>query len=165
MIACNRAIVAGNLCREIELKYTATHVALTKFTLAVNRSVRQQDGTYKDEADFVPVEAWGRLAENCEKYLKKGDTLLVEGRVATSSYETKAGEKRYDTRVVAEAVKFPSRAMREENKAEQQAAPYRQRTTANGGYRPRQNDWAPMRTEEEPVPPKPARQEPSDVPF
>ena len=108
MFKVNRVVLAGNLTREIELKYTGSQKAYAKFSVAVNRSVKQSDGSYKDVADFIPVTVWGKNAENCERYLKKGDNVLVEGRISTRSYEAN-GEKKFVVEVVAETVQFPPR--------------------------------------------------------
>lgn len=143
MIRCNTAIIAGNLTRDIELRYTASQRAVASFNIAVNRSVKQSDGSYKDVADFVPVQAWGRTAENCEKYLKKGDNILVEGRIQTRNYETSSGEKRYVTEVVAESVQFPSR---KENQGGGYGYQGYQQPAQNFGAQPqsRRNDWPPQ---------------------
>lgn len=102
----NKAIIMGNVVRDPEIRYTANQHAVASFTVACNRSWRDQNGEIREEAAFIPVVVWGKMAETCERYLKKGGGVLVEGRINTRSYEAKTGEKRYVTEVVAETVQF-----------------------------------------------------------
>src|SRR5580693_2639081 len=92
----NKIILVGNLTRDPEIRYVGSGAAVTKFTLAVNRRSKQQE-----ETDFVDIVAWDKLAETCNTYLKKGMSVLVDGRLSIRSYETKEGEKRKATEVVA----------------------------------------------------------------
>lgn len=125
MIRCNVAVVAGNLTRDIEIRYTQNGNAVASFTVAVNRSCKQSDGTYQEEVAFIPVVVWGKTAEVCERYLSKGDNILVQGRINQRSYETKTGEKRNVVEVVAESVQFPSRKDTVRGQEESQPSPRR----------------------------------------
>lgn len=103
----NKAIIMGNVAREPELRYTVAKKAYVRFTVAVNRKWKDQNGEMKESVDFIPVVAWGPMAENCGKYLKKGSGVLVEGRIQTGSYEAKDGSgKRYTTDILASEVQF-----------------------------------------------------------
>lgn len=102
----NKAIIVGNVTRDPEVRYTANQHAVASFTVACNRSWRDQNGEFREETAFIPVVVWGKMAENCERYLKKGAPVLVEGRINTRSYETKTGEKRNVTEIVAETCQF-----------------------------------------------------------
>lgn len=96
----NRAIIAGNLTKDPELRYTANRKAYARFGVAVNYRSKDANGEYKDDTDFITVVAWGNTAERCGKYLKKGSPVLVEGRIKTSSYDAKDGSgKRYTTEI------------------------------------------------------------------
>lgn len=108
MFKVNHVIIAGNLTRDIELRYTSSQRPYARFSVAVNRSVKQPDGSYKDVADFIPVQIWGKTAENCGRYLKKGDNVLIEGRISTRSYEAN-GEKKFVVEVQGDSVQFPPR--------------------------------------------------------
>ncbi len=100
MRGLNRVIIAGNLTRDPELRYTASKKAYARFMLAVNSRYRDANGEYKDDADFITVVAWGNTAEISGKYLKKGSPVLIEGRIKTGSYDAKDGSgKRYTTEV------------------------------------------------------------------
>ena len=95
----NLAVIVGNVARDPEVRYTASKQAVAKFAVAVNRKWKGQNGEIHEEVDFIPVSAWGAQAENCEKYLRKGSAVLVEGRIRVSSYE-KDGQKRTFTEIV-----------------------------------------------------------------
>lgn len=96
----NRAIIAGNLTRDPEVRYTVNKKAYARFTLAVNNRYRDANGEFQDTADYITVVAWNQNAEICGKYLKKGSPVLVEGRIRTGSYDAKDGSgKRYTTEV------------------------------------------------------------------
>ena len=96
----NRAIIAGNLTKDPEVRYTVNKKAFARFTLAVNNRIRNAEGEYQDTADYITVVAWNATAETCGKYLKKGSPVLVEGRIRTGSYDAKDGSgKRYTTEV------------------------------------------------------------------
>ena len=97
----------GNVTRDPDIRYTVAQKAVATFTVAVNRSWRDQNGEIREDVAFIPVVVWGKTAELCEKYLRKGSGVLVEGRINTRSYEAKAtGEKRYVTEVVADTLQF-----------------------------------------------------------
>lgn len=103
----NRVILVGNLVRDPEIRYVGSGAAVTKFTLAVNRRSKQQE-----ETDFIDIVAWDKLAETCNTYLKKGMSVLVEGRLSIRSYETKEGEKRKAAEVVVNVMQMLDRANR-----------------------------------------------------
>ena len=103
----NRAIIAGNLTKDPDLRYTVNKRAWARFSVAVNYRYRDQSGEFKDGVDYVPIVVWGNQAEPCGKYLKKGSPVVIEGRIQTSSYEAKDGSgKRYTTEVNADNVVF-----------------------------------------------------------
>jgi single-strand DNA-binding protein len=96
----NHITLVGRLTRDPEIRYVQSGTAVTSFSIAVNRRTKQGE-----EAMFVDIVAWDsagrKLAEICNTYLKKGMTVLVDGRLAIRQYETKEGEKRKVTEVVA----------------------------------------------------------------
>lgn len=100
----NRVILIGRLTRDPELRYTPTGVAVTQFTLAVDRPFTNQSN--EREADFIPVVTWRQLAETCANYLRKGRLTAVEGRIQVRNYDNNEGKKVYVTEVVADNVRF-----------------------------------------------------------
>lgn len=98
----NNVILIGRTTREVELRYTTSQTAVARFSLAVERPVK--DGEKK--ADFPNIIVFGKQAENCEKYLAKGRKVAVQGKLQTGSYEDKDGKRVYTTDVIAERVEF-----------------------------------------------------------
>ncbi len=95
----NKVILIGRLTKNPELRFTSSNIAVTTFSLAVDR-------IGSEETDFIDIVVWRKQAENCNKYLEKGSKVAVEGSIQKRSYENKNGEKRYLTEVVAENVQF-----------------------------------------------------------
>ncbi|MBP3952617.1 single-stranded DNA-binding protein [Bacillus suaedae] len=100
----NRVVLVGRLTRDPELRYTPNGVAVTNFTLAVNRTFSNKQG--EREADFINCVVWQKPAENVANYLKKGSLAGVDGRIQTRSYDNNEGRKVFITEVVAESVQF-----------------------------------------------------------
>ena len=101
----NKVLLMGRLTRDPELRYTTTNnTAVCNFTLAVNRRFQRQ-GEEK-QADFIPIVVWGKLAQFCERYFKKGRQVVVIGRLQLSSWDDNEGKKRYKAEVIAEEAYF-----------------------------------------------------------
>ncbi len=105
----NRVILVGNLTRDPEIRYIASGMGVTKFTLAINR--RTKTG---DETTYVDIVAWDKLAETCNSYLKKGMSVLVEGRLSIRSYEDRDNVKRKATEIVIDLMQMLDRKGAEE---------------------------------------------------
>jgi len=109
----NKVFLMGNLTRDPQLSYTPNQTAVVDFGLAVNRRWKGQDGENREETCFVDCRAFGRLAENVNKYLTKGRPLFVEGRLTFNSWTAQDGTKRSKHRVTVENFQFlgsPARA-------------------------------------------------------
>lgn len=107
----NKATLVGNLTRDPELKSMPNGNPVTQFSLATNRVWKDQNGQKQEDVEFHNIVVFGRVAETCAQYLKKGQQALVEGRITTRSWNDKVtGEKKYRTEIVAETVQFGSRA-------------------------------------------------------
>jgi len=103
----NKVIIAGNLTRDPELRYTPKGTAVARITLAVNRTYSTESGEKKEEVTFVDVDVWGRQAEVIGQYMKKGRPLLVEGRLKLDSWEDKnTKQKQSKLKVVLESFSF-----------------------------------------------------------
>ena len=107
MASYNKVILMGNLTKDPEVRYTPSGTAVGDVRLAVNRKFKGNDGQEKDETCFVGVTVWGRQAETCGEYLKKGSPVLVEGRLKLDEWE-KDGQKHSRLGVVGERVQFLS---------------------------------------------------------
>ena len=107
MPALNRVQLIGRLGRDPESKFTPTGKKVTHFSLAVSQRWKT-NGESKEYTEWVNVEAWGRLGEVCQEYLRKGSLVYLDGRLKTEKYEDKGGETRYFTKVVAQFLQFLS---------------------------------------------------------
>jgi single-strand DNA-binding protein len=106
MSSFNKVLLMGNLTRDPQLSYMPSQTAVVDFGLATNRKWTGKDGSQKDETCFVDCRAFGKLAENINKYLKKGMPLFVEGRLTFDTWTGKDGSKHSKHRVTVESFKF-----------------------------------------------------------
>ena len=103
----NKVILAGNLTRDPELRYTPKGTAIAKIGLAINRKWRSESGEMKDETTFVDVDAFGKTAETIGQYLKKGRPILIEGRLRYETWDDKTtGAKRSKLGVIMDSFQF-----------------------------------------------------------
>ena len=100
MPALNRVQLIGRLGKDPETRFTPNGKKVAHFSLAVSQRWKT-NGETKEYTEWVNVEAWGRLGEVCQEYLKKGSLIYLEGRLKTDKYEDKGGETKYYTKVVA----------------------------------------------------------------
>ena len=105
MPALNKVQLIGRLGKDPDGRFTPTGKQVTHFSLAVSNRWRTKDGESKEYTEWVNIEAWGRLGEVCQEYLKKGSLIYLEGRLKTDKYE-EGGESRFYTRIVATGLEF-----------------------------------------------------------
>ena len=106
MAGFNKVLLMGNLTRDPQLSYTPSQTAVVDFGLAVNRRWTSKGGESKEETCFVDCRAFGRQAENINKYLTKGRPVFVEGRLTFDSWTSQDGTKRSRHRVTVETFQF-----------------------------------------------------------
>jgi single-strand DNA-binding protein len=106
MASYNKVLLLGNLTRDPQLSYTPNQTAVVDFGLATNRKWTAQDGSQREETCFVDCRAFGRMAENINKYMRKGRLLFVEGRLTFDSWTAQDGSKKSKHRVTVENVQF-----------------------------------------------------------
>jgi single-strand DNA-binding protein len=104
----NKVMLIGNLGKDPEVRYTQGGQAVAKLTVATSRSwTDKNSGQRKEETEWHEVEAWGKQAESCGKYLAKGRQVYVEGRIKTEKWQDKqTGADKYRTKIVADDVRF-----------------------------------------------------------
>src|SRR3989344_1840972 len=103
----NRAILVGNLTRDPELRSLPSGVKVCSFSIATNRVWKDKNGARQEATDYHNIVVFGRSAETVAQYMKKGNSILVEGRIQTRSWEDKtSGEKKYRTEIVADRTQF-----------------------------------------------------------
>lgn len=103
----NKAIVIGNLVRDPELRSLPSGIKVCSFSLATNRVWKDKNGAKQESADYHNIVVFGRQAETVAQYMKKGNSMLVEGRMQTRSWDDKGtGEKKYRTEIIADRTQF-----------------------------------------------------------
>ena len=106
MGSVNKVILVGNLGADPELKYTPSNRPVCNLSIATNEVFKDKGGQRQERTEWHRVTVWGDQAENCSKYLAKGRSVYIEGRLQTRSWDDKEGKKRYSTEVVADRVVF-----------------------------------------------------------
>lgn len=104
----NKVFLVGNLTKDPELRYTPQGVSVCDMRIAVTRRFTS-NGEQKSETCFIDIVVWQKLAERCAEFLKKGSTILVDGRLQLDEWQTQDGQKRSKMRIVAENIQFLSR--------------------------------------------------------
>lgn len=102
----NKAILMGRLARDPEIRTTQSGISVCNFTVACDRRSRAADGTYQNQADFIPCVAWRQQAEFVNRYFAKGDRILVVGSIQPRSWEDQQGQRRYTTEIIVDEVEF-----------------------------------------------------------
>lgn len=101
MSSLNKAMLIGNLGQDPEVRYTQSNTAVATLSIATSERYKDSNGEYQEKTEWHRVVAWGRTAEICQQYLKKGSKVYIEGPIQTRSWEDKDGQKRYTTEVKA----------------------------------------------------------------
>lgn len=159
MASFNKVILAGNLTRDPELRYTPKGTAIARLGLAVNRRWKSDTGEMQDETTFVDVDAFGRQAEVLSQYMRKGRPLLIEGRLRLDQWEDKqTGQRRSKLGVVLESFTFIDGGQRDGGGGA--SDPFENAAPAPGPRPPAPQPQAPA-----PGPSEPALPEDDDVPF
>ncbi|MCX6117618.1 MAG: single-stranded DNA-binding protein [Proteobacteria bacterium] len=129
----NRVMIIGNLGQDPELRYTANQTPVVTFSVATTDFRTGADGQRQDVTEWHRVVVWSKAAENCAKYLAKGRTVFIEGKLQTRQWDDKqSGQKRYTTEIVAQNVQFLS--------PNQNAQPRGEYGQAGASFTPRQNN-------------------------
>lgn len=105
----NKVFIIGNLTRDPELKALPSGTKVCSFGVATNRIFKDKDGNKQEAVEFHNISVFSKLAELAGQYLKKGQQVLVEGRLQTRSWESN-GEKKYRTEIIADNIQFGSRS-------------------------------------------------------
>ena len=106
MASVNKAIILGNLGADPDLRYTPSSQPVAELRIATTEHWTTREGERKEQTEWHRIVVWGKQAEHCKTYLKKGGQVYVEGRLRTRQWEDKEGQKRYTTEIVADRVQF-----------------------------------------------------------
>jgi single-strand DNA-binding protein len=148
MGSVNKAILVGNLGRDVELRYTPGGAAVANISIATTRVWNDRSGQRQEETEWHRVVAWDKQAETANKYLRKGRQVYVEGRLQTRKWDDRDGNTRYTTEVRAERVVLLGR---------------REDDGGGGGGRPERPDAQPAPAMDGPVPAPELTED--DIPF
>ena len=108
MASVNKCIIIGNLGSDPEVKYSQAGVAVCNMSVATNEKWTNKQGEPQERTEWHKIVVWGKVAENCGKYLAKGRQVYIEGQIQTREWEDKDGNKRYTTEINARTVQFLS---------------------------------------------------------
>ena len=125
MASMNRVTLVGNLGQDPEMRYTQNQIPVCNFSLATTESRTDAQGNKQDQTEWHRVIVWNKQAENVNKFLKKGSSVLVEGKITYRKWQDKNGQDRYTTDIVAQRVLFLSRNQSQEQ-GQQYGAPAQQ---------------------------------------
>ncbi|MDX1585600.1 MAG: single-stranded DNA-binding protein [Balneolaceae bacterium] len=101
MSSLNKAMIIGRLGQDPDVRYTQSNTAVANLSIATSERYKDKSGEWKENTEWHRVVAWGRLAEICQEYLKKGSQVYVEGPIQTRSWEDKDGQTKYTTEIKA----------------------------------------------------------------
>lgn len=132
----NVVVLTGRLTTKPELRYTASNIPFTRFSLAVDRPYTSQG---QKETDFINIIAWRKQAENVCNFLNKGSLVGINGRIQTGSYDDRDGNKRYTTDVIADAVQFLESKSQSQNK-NSEVSPYDYQSSMSQPQQPVYNE-------------------------
>ena len=102
MAGVNKVILIGNLGKDPEVKYLDSGVAVANFSLATTESYKNKEGERVSQTEWHNIVLWRGLAEITEKYLKKGNSVYIEGKIRSRKWEDKEGNTRYTTEILAD---------------------------------------------------------------
>jgi len=136
MASFNRVLILGNLGQDPELRYTPNQVAVCTLNIATTDYRTAPDGQKIEQTEWHRVVVFSKQAENCQKYLSKGRSVLIEGKLQTRSWEDqKTGQKRYMTEIIAQNVQFVGGAPQgSRDRATPQANPFTQSYSISGSH-------------------------------
>jgi len=102
MASVNKVILIGNLGKDPEVRHLEGGVAVARFPIATSETFKDKSGQRQERTEWHNIVVWRGLAEVAEKYLRKGNSVFIEGRIRTNSYQDKEGVQRYSTEIVAD---------------------------------------------------------------
>jgi len=141
-MSVNKVILIGNLGRDPEVRYAGSGTAVCNFSLATTRQWKDKNGEQQKETEWHKVSAFGRTAEVCGEYLKKGSQVYIEGRLQTRKWQDKeTGADKYSTEIVCESMKMlGSRASAEGGYGAQRGSSQQSSLDSEGPYQPLPGD-------------------------
>ncbi|MDR2338018.1 MAG: single-stranded DNA-binding protein [Deltaproteobacteria bacterium] len=105
-MSLNKVLLQGNLGADPELKYTSTQLAVTNLSVATNERTKDANGVWIEKTEWHRITVFGKAAENCSQYLKKGRPVFIEGKLQNRKWQDKEGKDRYTIDIIASSVQF-----------------------------------------------------------
>ncbi|WP_242923704.1 single-stranded DNA-binding protein [Pontibacter liquoris] len=102
MASVNKVILVGNLGKDPEIRHLEGGVAVARFPIATSETFKDKNGAKQERTEWHNIVLWRGLAEVAEKYLRKGQSVYIEGKIRTNNYQDKEGVQRYSTEIVAD---------------------------------------------------------------
>lgn len=124
-MSLNKVMLIGRLGRDVDCKYTQSGNAIANLSVATDESYTGQDGNRVQKTEWHKVIAYGKQAENCERYLAKGSLVYIEGKLQTRKWQDQQGQDRYVTEIVASRVQFLDRKEQDESDRGNKEKPHR----------------------------------------
>ncbi len=121
----NKAIIIGNLTKDPEIKALPSGIKVASFSVATNRVWKDKNGVKQENVDYHNIVVFGKQADIVGQYMKKGSSILVEGRLQTRSWDDASGSKKYRTEIIADRIQF---------------GPRREGAVSGGGFPPAEDD-------------------------
>lgn len=132
-MSVNKAIIVGRLGQDPEVRYTQSNAAVATLSIATSEKYKDRNGQMQESTEWHRCVAWGRTAEICQQYLKKGSLVYIEGPIQTRSWEDKSGEKKYTTEIkVLSMQMLDSKGMSQDNDG------YNKNSQSNGSSQPKE---------------------------
>jgi len=119
-MSVNKVMLIGRLGGDVELKYTPSSQAVANFTMATSEKYTKKDGDVVENTQWHRIVVWGKLAELCNQYLRKGKQCFIEGSIQTRSWDNKEGVKQYVTEINARSVQFLDSNDHQDKKTQEQ---------------------------------------------
>ncbi|MDQ3046580.1 MAG: single-stranded DNA-binding protein [Bacteroidota bacterium] len=122
MAGVNKVILVGNLGKDPEVRHLEGGAAVANFTLATSEIYKDKNGNRNEQTEWHNIVVWRGLAEIAEKYLKKGMTIYVEGKLRTRSWDDKEGNKRYTTEIVGDTFTILSKKEKDQHTGQDESS-------------------------------------------
>lgn len=145
----NRFQCLGNLGQDVELRYTQNQMAVTNLNVATNETRTDQQGQQQTKTTWWRVTVWGKMAENCQKYLRKGSSVFIEGRVENKQWTDQQQVVHHSYDFVASSVQFLDRPQQGQGQQPQQ--PQQQPMQQQQGYPQQQQQYPPQQQYQQPM--------------
>jgi single-strand DNA-binding protein len=132
MASVNKIILIGNLGKDPETRYLPSGEAVTNFSIATSEKWKNKSGEPQEHTEWHRISTFGKIAEICGEYLKKGAPVYIEGKIRTRKWQDKEGQDKYSTEIIADRMQMLGKREAHENRPAQEAEPRKPSPTSAG---------------------------------